>query len=262
VNDRPAKLPEERPMLLRRVIEHVREQNWVAVGIDFCIVVVGILLALQISEWNEARQDRGREHAYLTRIAAELAQSIGDIEGSIEVAQGREALGRLLMEAAVDEAPVVADPGRFILALHIGAYTYSPAVRSHAFDELRSVGDLDLIRDKALLVAITEFYTDVREVAQWSYLRELTQTEYEKRGAGILTYALRVEVDASERKPQVAVADALAARARMLERPAFIEWLPKVAHRFDEIQIYREWLDQARALHERISGHLQEGERP
>ena len=29
-------------MLLRRVIEHVREQNWIAIGIDFAIVVVGV----------------------------------------------------------------------------------------------------------------------------------------------------------------------------------------------------------------------------
>ena len=246
-------------MLLRRVIEHVRGQNWTAVGIDFCIVVVGILLALQISEWNQARQDRAREHAYLTRIAVELGQSIHDIEQCIEIARQRETLGRLLMDAVLDEAPVRADPGGFIVALRIAAYTYSPAIRSHAFDELRSVGDLDLIRDTALLVEITEFYTDVREYAQWNYLRELFQTEYERRGVGILSHAQLVEVDTTGRQPEVPVADALATRARMLERPQFIEWLPKVAHRFDEIKRYDEWLAQARALHQHISVQLQQG---
>lgn len=33
-------------MILRRVIEHVREQNWTAVGIDFVTVVVGVLVGL------------------------------------------------------------------------------------------------------------------------------------------------------------------------------------------------------------------------
>ena len=28
-------------MLLRRVIEHVSDQDWVAIGIDFSIVVIG-----------------------------------------------------------------------------------------------------------------------------------------------------------------------------------------------------------------------------
>jgi hypothetical protein len=46
-------------MLLRRVIEHVRTQNWTAIGIDFLIVVVGVFIGIQVSNWNEAvRMDR------------------------------------------------------------------------------------------------------------------------------------------------------------------------------------------------------------
>lgn len=43
-------------MLLRRITQHVKDQNWFAVGIDFVIVVVGILIAFQITNWNEARE--------------------------------------------------------------------------------------------------------------------------------------------------------------------------------------------------------------
>jgi hypothetical protein len=119
-------------MLLRRVIEHVRAQNWTAVGIDFAIVVVGILLALQISDWNLARQDRVRERAYLARIAAELEQSFHDIEYSIEIAQEREALGRMLIDSVNNEEPVRADPGRYLLALLKGGFTYAPEIRMHS----------------------------------------------------------------------------------------------------------------------------------
>lgn len=34
-------------MLLRRVMEHVRAQNWFAIAIDFVIVVVGVFVGLQ-----------------------------------------------------------------------------------------------------------------------------------------------------------------------------------------------------------------------
>lgn len=44
-------------MLLRSLTKHLREQNWFAVALDFVIVVVGILIAFQITSWNEARQD-------------------------------------------------------------------------------------------------------------------------------------------------------------------------------------------------------------
>ncbi len=34
-------------MLLRRVTEHVKTQNWFAVGLDFLIVVVGVYIGIQ-----------------------------------------------------------------------------------------------------------------------------------------------------------------------------------------------------------------------
>lgn len=44
-------------MLLRNLTKHVKDQNWFAVALDFFIVVVGILLAFQITNWSAARQD-------------------------------------------------------------------------------------------------------------------------------------------------------------------------------------------------------------
>ncbi len=59
-------------MLLRRITDHVKEQNWFAVVIDFAIVVFGILLAFQITEWNQDLEDKGLEREYLVRISRDL----------------------------------------------------------------------------------------------------------------------------------------------------------------------------------------------
>ena len=48
-------------MILRRITEHVKAQNWFAVAIDFVIVVVGVFIGIQVS--NAARADRNREQA-------------------------------------------------------------------------------------------------------------------------------------------------------------------------------------------------------
>lgn len=45
-------------MLLRRIIEHVKAQNWTAIAIDFVIVVVGVFIGIQVSNWNDARVTR------------------------------------------------------------------------------------------------------------------------------------------------------------------------------------------------------------
>ena len=42
-------------MILRRVIEHVKAQNWLAVFLDFVIVVIGVFIGMQVSNWNNAR---------------------------------------------------------------------------------------------------------------------------------------------------------------------------------------------------------------
>ncbi|MEL6362641.1 MAG: hypothetical protein AAFR21_16305 [Pseudomonadota bacterium] len=59
-------------MILRRVIEHVRTQNWTAIGIDFVIVVVGVFMGIQLGNWNEARQLNVQEATYLRQLQDEI----------------------------------------------------------------------------------------------------------------------------------------------------------------------------------------------
>lgn len=50
----------------------MKDQNWFAVAVEFVIVVVGILLAFQITEWNASRKDSALEKDNLSRIKAEF----------------------------------------------------------------------------------------------------------------------------------------------------------------------------------------------
>jgi len=60
-------------MLLRSMTKHVRDQNWFAVGLDFCIVLAGILIAFQITSWSEEL----RERAELARAEIALQSELG-----------------------------------------------------------------------------------------------------------------------------------------------------------------------------------------
>jgi len=63
-------------MILRRVIEHVRTQNWTAIGIDLVIVVVGVFIGIQVSSWNATQGEHARERFLLGELREELAESI------------------------------------------------------------------------------------------------------------------------------------------------------------------------------------------
>ncbi|MEO6384216.1 MAG: hypothetical protein ABIO30_07145 [Thermomonas sp.] len=68
-------------MILRRVIQHFRKQEWTAIWIDLVIVVVGVFIGIQVANWNETRAERQREHLLLRELRAELANSIRLTEG-------------------------------------------------------------------------------------------------------------------------------------------------------------------------------------
>ena len=61
-------------MRLRSLTKHIREQNWFAVALDFFIVVAGILIAFQITNWNERREQRLSERGYLEQLHSDVVE--------------------------------------------------------------------------------------------------------------------------------------------------------------------------------------------
>ena len=63
-------------MLLRRITKHVKDQNWLAVGIDFFIVVVGVFIGIQVANWNDARVEQRELAGQLTSLNAEFSDNL------------------------------------------------------------------------------------------------------------------------------------------------------------------------------------------
>ncbi|NNC38885.1 MAG: hypothetical protein HKO02_15610 [Hyphomonadaceae bacterium] len=67
-------------MLLRSLTKHVRDQNWFAVFLDFFIVVAGILIAFQITNWNVSRAEFQKETSALVELRKELLASVSSTQ--------------------------------------------------------------------------------------------------------------------------------------------------------------------------------------
>jgi hypothetical protein len=63
-------------MILRRLSKNLQAQNWTAITIDFLIVVIGVFVGIQASNWNQARTDRAETRHLLMRIEPEIDQII------------------------------------------------------------------------------------------------------------------------------------------------------------------------------------------
>lgn len=63
-------------MILRRVAESLKAQNWTEIWIEFVLLVAGVFLGIQAANWNEARTARAHEHQLLVELRAEVAEAI------------------------------------------------------------------------------------------------------------------------------------------------------------------------------------------
>lgn len=43
-----------RPMRYRRLLEYLRQQSRIAVGIDLVIVVLGVFIGIQVANWKDS----------------------------------------------------------------------------------------------------------------------------------------------------------------------------------------------------------------
>lgn len=81
-------------MLLRRVIAHVEKQNWAAVILDFCIVVLGVFIGLQLGNWNDTRQTRSAFFEAQDRLVAESHANLDATNNFVEDVDARLAIAR------------------------------------------------------------------------------------------------------------------------------------------------------------------------
>ncbi len=72
-------------MILRRLSQSLKQQNWTAIWIEFILLVSGVFLGIQVSNWNATRLERQLVRGHLSEIAADLRTNLAfsqDVEHS------------------------------------------------------------------------------------------------------------------------------------------------------------------------------------
>lgn len=65
--------------MIRRIRTHAAKQDWFAVAIDLAIVVIGVFLGIQASNWNQDRQDRAEARQLRSQIIDNLKANEADL---------------------------------------------------------------------------------------------------------------------------------------------------------------------------------------
>ena len=143
-------------MLLRSITKHVKDQNWFAVLLDFLIVVVGILIAFQITNWNEARQEATREKAILSQLEEEFTDIKAAIEKQNSIRAGYvDSLGKLVTILVNPDLP--ANDKIIKTALDAARATGRRPAQSAAYLQLMASGDLAMLSNTELQEVLVSY---------------------------------------------------------------------------------------------------------
>ncbi|MEE2692785.1 MAG: hypothetical protein VX640_14725 [Pseudomonadota bacterium] len=144
-------------MILRRVIEHVKAQHWTAVALDFVIVVLGVFIGIQVSNWNAEIADRRTETAYLKQLQGDLRNIQEEVAAQIEFEQFHANLANDIYDLIQND--VSAQRARKInMGLNELTVRRTLRTQSPTFLDLQGSGKLEIISDPALRAEIISYF--------------------------------------------------------------------------------------------------------
>jgi hypothetical protein len=164
-------------MLLRRVAQHVRQQNWLAVGIDFFIVVIGVYIGLQVNNWDATQAERRMERVLLAQLETDFRdldeRLTLEIERLLNQSLELASLIELVRAQNVpDDDPAVKRGIRAAVA------PPDPPPPPISFTEALSSGGFSIIQDAALRRALTKYGQAVDSYANYTPVAVRAASDY------------------------------------------------------------------------------------
>jgi len=151
-------------MILARISRAIREQNWFAVVLEFVIVIAGVVIGFQVTEWRAQAQKAAAEHLALERLQAESESVVtfwsDTVASSIETNRNRQRFVSRLSEGVLPPDEVDAFENGMITMGFYPAMTPPNTV----FNELLASGGLTQISDLEAREAVSEYASAVEFV--------------------------------------------------------------------------------------------------
>lgn len=151
-------------MLLRRIIEHVKAQNWTAIAIDFVIVVVGVFIGIQVSNWNEDRQGASRTQSYYNRLIDDLESERRALLARLDYLAVTGNYGRSALAAFSDPAEM--ESSEFLIAVYQASQDWTYSVQRASYDEILASGIADAIPDPDLRTQLANVFLNAEAMRQ------------------------------------------------------------------------------------------------
>jgi len=130
-----------------------------AIG-EIVLVVIGILIALQINNWNEQRKESSKEQAILKRLEKEFTSNKEQLQDKIQLRNTLIENCRRLLEYF--DAPENATRDSIFVYLN----TVQPPTFDPIQNDLVSSGNIEILKNEALKQLLVNWSTDVIQLQE------------------------------------------------------------------------------------------------
>jgi hypothetical protein len=145
-------------MRLLRLAARLRSYDWTAAVIEMLIVVVGILIALQVSNWNENRLDHARADSYYRRLHVELTADGRNIDNALGFWKKVSGYGHAAIANGESGQRVDGSNWKTVLAWYQASQLMPFELENTTYSEMRDGGGLALIDDEGLRKKLADYY--------------------------------------------------------------------------------------------------------
>ena len=144
-------------MFLRRFTAELRRRDWTAVVIELCVVVAGVFIGVQASNWNEQREQDEKGARFAESLKADLRAEAWGYEYDVRY-YGNVLSNASRVEQALAGKLALNDEDFLVSAFRATQYNENTRHRA-TYDELRSTGSIGLILDASLRETAMRLYT-------------------------------------------------------------------------------------------------------
>ncbi len=138
-----------------------------AIG-EIILVVVGILIALQVNNWNQSRKERVKEGHYLSQLKEEFKLTRKELSRVIRKTSDVERITNLLLSIQETSSDSMSNDELDSLILRSRGYTILMSSES-TIVELISTGNLGLIQNDSLRSYLASWETSLQPIRGWEY---------------------------------------------------------------------------------------------
>ena len=169
-------------MGLRRLGERLRTHDWTSALIELVIVIAGILIALQVSNWNQGRLDRARAQDDYRRIHADLETDLQRVVATHAFYTTVSDYGSAALANAEEGRLVDGSNWKTLLAWYQASQILPFELEDTSFAEMRDAGDLGLIADEGLRGRLAVYYRSTGSGITAALLQHNPQYRVQVRG--------------------------------------------------------------------------------